>query len=142
MPAAEAEEEAPMAMEVPIEEAPAGPAEEPAEALNAVPLATATPAPAGTMRAEAEEEPPNEKALTDESHDGAMPDTAEDSVILGIPPEEEQGQIQPSEPPAPAPVTLPEETRGMSPRRWLQIGLGAFAVLAMLVSLLIPRKRC
>ena len=126
--AAEIEEEAPEAMEM---EAP--------EAVNAAPPATATAAPLGTERAAVEEETPMEKALTDEAHDGEMPDTAEDSVILGIPPEEEQGQIQATEPPAPAPI--PVESGRMPARRWLQVGLGAFAVVAMLVSFLIPRKR-
>jgi len=133
MHAAETEEEIPMAMEAPAEEVP--------ESVNAAPPATATAPPSGTERAVVEEEPPMEKALTDESHDGAVPDAAEDSVILGIPPEEEQGQIQPSEPPAPLPDPMPIERGGMSPRRWLQVGLGAFAVIAMLVSFLIPRKR-
>ena len=35
----------------------------------------------------------------------------------------------------------PEQRGGMPARRWLQIGLGAFAVTAMLISFLIPRKK-
>jgi hypothetical protein len=131
---AEAEEAPPaMAMEVPAEEAP--------EAVNAVPPATAT-APLGTERAIIEEEAPMEKAVTtDETHEEQALDTGEDSVILGIPPEEEQGQIQVIEPPTPVPDPIPVE-RGLMPvRRWLQIGLAVFAVVAMLISFLIPRKR-
>jgi hypothetical protein len=133
MPAAEAEEEAPaaMAMEAPAEEAPAA---------NAVPQASPTAAPLGTERAAAEEEAPVEKTFADETHEAEAPDTGSaDSIILGIPPEEEQGQIQVTEPPIPAP--LPEGQERMPVRRWLQISLGAFAVVAMLISFLIPRKR-
>lgn len=134
MPAAEAEEETVLAMEVP-----AAPAEE-APAANAAQPVTPTAAPLGTERVAAEEEAPLEKAFTaDEAHDSETIDTAEDSIILGIPPEEEQGQIQITEPPTTAPLL---EQRGFMPaRRWLQIGLGIFAIVAMLISFLIPRKR-
>ncbi|MDX9864297.1 MAG: hypothetical protein RBT34_05760 [Anaerolineaceae bacterium] len=84
---------------------------------------------------EAEGAPLEEAAVAEKAYTAG----SEDAVILGIPPEEEQGQIQQTAPPIPAP--LPERREGMPSLRWLQVGLGTFALGAMLVSFLIPRKR-
>ena len=104
-----------------------------APAANALPADT--PAPISTAVAEAEAALQEESAAAEKVY---IEESA-DSIILGIPPEEEQGQIQATIPPITAP--LPEQRGGMPARRWLQIGLGAFAIIAMLVSFLIPRKR-
>ena len=114
------------AMEAPAAEMPAA---------NALPAATATPAPMGTQQTEAEVAPQDEAAVSEK----AYTEESAESIILGIPPEEEQGQIQATEPPVSAPI--PVESSRMPARRWLQVGLGAFAIAAMLVSFLIPRKR-
>jgi len=141
------EEAAPAAEALPMAEAPMPSAAEEVEralppdegeAAMEAPAANAlsadTPAPMGTAVVEAEaaplEEAAAEKVYTEESAD---------SIILGIPPEDEQGQIQQTTPPMTAP--LPEPRGGIPARRWLQVGLGAFAIVAMLVSFLIPRKR-
>ena len=104
-------------------------------AAKAPPADTATPAPMGTQQAEAEVAPLDEVIAAEKTYT----EESTDSIILGIPPEEEQGQIQATTPPITAP--LPEQHGGMPARRWLQIGLGAFAVAAMLISFLIPRKK-
>lgn len=114
------------AMEAPAAEMPAA---------NALPAATATPAPMGTQQTEAEVAPQDEAAVSEK----AYTEESAESIILGIPPEEEQGQIQATEPPVPAPI--PVESSRMPARRWLQVGLGAFAVVAMLTSFLLPRKK-
>ncbi len=104
-----------------------------APAANALPADT--PAPMGTAVVETEAAPLEEAAAAEKVYT----EESANSIILGIPPEDEQGQIQQTTPPMTAP--LPEPRGGMPARRWLQIGLGAFAVAAMLISFLIPRKR-
>lgn len=129
-PAPSAEDTAPREMEAAGEpqtemelEAPASAAEEAPQAALRVLTPTAAPSPAI-----AAEEAPAEKALPES-----------ETVILGIAPEEEQGQIQATDT-QPAPVRA-EQRGDLTSCRWLQIGLGAFAVVALLVSFLIPRKR-
>ena len=81
-----------MAMEAPVALA------EELPAANAALPATATPTPMGTARIAAEEEAPREETADGEK---AYIEESVDSVILGIPPEEEQGHIQATEPPSP-----------------------------------------
>ena len=114
------EPQAEMEMEAPA----AAPAEE-------MPL----PAPTAATLAPAEVEEP----LTEESAAAEKAVTEDENVILGIAPEEEQGHIQETDTYVAA--EAPAQRGRLSSQRWLQIGLGAFALITGLISFLLPRKR-
>lgn len=96
--------------------------------LSEAPPAAGKMAPQPTPEPEAQAPEPTEANQTAPS---------EGNVILGIPPQEEQGQIQAAPPPPAAPVAAvpPPDLR------LLQISLASFALIAGVISLLLARQR-